>query len=146
MERPNRDEVRIKPRGELDLTAADRLEECLDQALPSAHRITVDLRGLTFMDCAGLSVLLDAHVRAPLYGVGFALIRGPRQIDRLLSAIGVDRAFEFTADDTGRPERAIRASASTPVQRAPFRLSGNWERENATVQMSRRAGTRRPAA
>lgn len=45
-------------RGELDLATAGRLEAAL--ADPTAERVRVDLRGLTFMDSTGVRTLLQA--------------------------------------------------------------------------------------
>jgi anti-anti-sigma factor len=46
--------------GELDLATAPELGDALESLDADA---TVDLSGVTFMDCAGLAVLLEAHER-----------------------------------------------------------------------------------
>jgi anti-anti-sigma factor len=51
-------------RGELDLCTRDRLRRAISSALKHQPRIlVVDLSGLDFIDCSGLSVLIWAHKR-----------------------------------------------------------------------------------
>jgi anti-anti-sigma factor len=48
--------------GELDMLTAPQLSHALDEALGAAPPVlVVDLSGVTFMDSAGLAVLLTAH-------------------------------------------------------------------------------------
>jgi anti-sigma B factor antagonist len=77
--------------GELDLASAPVLEEQLDRAdVSDAAVVVVDLRELDFMDSTGLHLLLKTHKRAQGLGRRFALVRGNKQIERLLSLTGVD--------------------------------------------------------
>lgn len=86
----------IRLSGELDLSNAPRLTGCLDDAFASARLVVVDLRHLTFMDSCGLGVLTRAHVRAHASERRLVLIRGPRQVDRLLEITGLDERLEIT--------------------------------------------------
>src|SRR4051794_33053138 len=55
------DELWVLPTGDLDLAAAPDLRESLSLALRSdARAIVIDLRGLDFLDSAGLRVLVEA--------------------------------------------------------------------------------------
>ena len=47
----------------------------------------VDLRELEFMDSTGLSILVRAHQRADENSQRFALVKGPQQVERLLSEV-----------------------------------------------------------
>lgn len=77
--------------GELDLASAPVLEEQLKRADEAeASVVLVDLRELDFMDSTGLHVVLKAHKRARERGRRFVLVRGSKQIERLLSLTGVD--------------------------------------------------------
>lgn len=84
--------------GELDLVAADRLARCLEHAIVNVRSVVVDLRGLAFMDSAGLGVLVRAQARATKTGCRLILVRGPLQIDRLLELTGLESRFEIRDD------------------------------------------------
>ena len=91
--------VVIEVRGELDLASSPALEQELERgAAAQAEVVIVDLRGLEFMDSTGLSVLVRAHQRASENGQRFGVVRGPQQVQRLLSLTGV--ADRLTLADT----------------------------------------------
>jgi anti-anti-sigma factor len=76
--------------GELDLASSPALEHELARGSAShAELVIVDLRGLEFMDSTGLSVLVRAHQRATENGQRFGVVKGPQQVQRLLSLTGV---------------------------------------------------------
>ena len=76
--------------GELDLASSPGLEQELERrATSGAELVVVDLRQLEFMDSTGLSVLVRAHQRATELGQRFAVVKGPQQVQRLLSLTGV---------------------------------------------------------
>lgn len=82
--------------GELDLASSMALEEELVRVTESdAAQVIVDLRELEFMDSTGLSTLVKAHQRAEEAGQRFALIRGPQQVQRLLTLTGVADRLEL---------------------------------------------------
>jgi len=97
-------QVRIVVRGELDLASAPALEEQLARAEEmAAPVIVVDLRELDFMDSTGLHVLLKAHQRTSKRGGQFVLVKGSRQIERLLRLTGVDERLTIvdSPEDVG---------------------------------------------
>jgi anti-sigma B factor antagonist len=76
--------------GELDLASSPALEQELERgAAAQAELVIVDLRNLEFMDSTGLSVLVRAHQRATENGQRFGVVKGPQQVQRLLSLTGV---------------------------------------------------------
>jgi anti-sigma B factor antagonist len=76
--------------GELDLASSPVLEEELDRAFHSETELVIlDLRQLEFMDSTGLSVLVRAHQAAEATGRRLCLVKGPPQVQRLLSLTGV---------------------------------------------------------
>jgi anti-sigma B factor antagonist len=94
----------VRVSGELDLASSPALEEELEQVGSSdATLVIVDLRELEFMDSTGLSVLIKAQQRAEDIGQRFAVVRGPQQVQRLLSLTGV--ADKLTLADT--PEELL---------------------------------------
>jgi anti-sigma B factor antagonist len=80
----------IAVRGELDLASSPALQEELDRVAGSdSELLIIDLRELDFMDSTGLSVLVRAHQRAEEQGRQLAMVKGPQQVQRLLSLTGV---------------------------------------------------------
>jgi anti-sigma B factor antagonist len=63
--------------GEFDLAGVGRVEDALDGVFraPSPSRVVVDLRGLTFLDAAGLRTVLRADERARAAAVELLVVR-----------------------------------------------------------------------
>lgn len=101
--------VTILARGELDIASAPqlrkRVRERLDQ-LPQA--LTIDLAGVTFLDCAGLSTLIWALNTARWAGVGFSVARPSRAVHRLLAL--TDTRDQFSIIGNGPAESRDRLS------------------------------------
>ena len=90
--------------GELDLASSPALQEELERATASeTPMLIIDLRELDFMDSTGLSVLVRAHQRIEEQGRQLAMVKGPQQVQRLLSLTGV--AYRLTLVDT--PEELL---------------------------------------
>lgn len=99
--------VLIGVSGELDLASSPELEQELERATASdLELLVIDLRKLEFMDSTGLSVLVRAHQRATQSGKRFAIVKGPQQVQRLLSLTGV--AERLTVVD--EPEELLAGS------------------------------------
>lgn len=93
--------------GELDLASSPALEQALERgAAAHADLVIVDLRELEFMDSTGLSVLVRAHQRSTESGQRFGVVRGPQQVERLLTLTGV--ADRLTLADS--PDELLTAS------------------------------------
>jgi len=78
--------------GELDLATSPTLEQqlaLLSGGSNSQEPLILDLRELEFIDSTGLGVLVRAHQRAQDLGRRFGVIRGRRQVQRLLALTGV---------------------------------------------------------
>jgi anti-sigma B factor antagonist len=82
---PAREVVRVKPVGELDLATvsvlADQVRELLEVGF---EQLVIDLRGLSFIDVAGLRLLLGLAHRARSEGWRLSLIQGSDPVRRLL--------------------------------------------------------------
>jgi anti-sigma B factor antagonist len=75
--------------GEIDLATAPQLRDAALRALAvGAGNLHLDLAGVTFMDSAGLHVLLATRRRAHLAGGHLALCGTSRCVDRLLELTG----------------------------------------------------------
>jgi len=81
--------------GELDLLTSPRFRQTLREAQLCAHMVVVDIRELTFMDCSGVHVLVEAAEKARRAGARLILTRGPAQIDRLFAIAHIDEEIEI---------------------------------------------------
>jgi anti-anti-sigma factor len=96
----------VVARGELDLRSAEELRELLHQ--PEAHAPTVilDLRGVTFIDSSGLSVIVGENRRAITEQFRFAVaVGGARAVQRLFELSGLVGTLAIVDD----PESVLRS-------------------------------------
>jgi anti-anti-sigma factor len=94
-----RDDVAIvQPRGELDLATVETLRAALD-GIKGAGRLVLDLRGLSFLDCAGLHLLVALHQRAQRDAFQLALLAPAPPADKPIKLLGLDQALPFAAPD-----------------------------------------------
>jgi anti-sigma B factor antagonist len=92
--------------GELDIATAPRLEQTLAQA--NAQRVVLDLRELTFTDSCGVHLIIDGTIRADESGRRLILVRGPSQVDRVLTLTGASEVLEIVdLDPLAPPVQAL---------------------------------------
>jgi anti-sigma B factor antagonist len=93
---PNRSEVVIAPKGELDLfttgTVAEQLHSLRDVGFVD---IVVDLRGLTFIDSTGIRLLLQESQAARNVGARLRLVHGPDAVRRAFELTGATSLLDF---------------------------------------------------
>ncbi|MFI2206534.1 STAS domain-containing protein [Streptomyces sp. NPDC020192] len=86
----------VELRGETDILTAPpigtRLDDLTAVALPD---LVVDLRAVSFIDCAGLGMLCRARNRAVQRQGRLGLVTDSNQILRVLSGAGLDGVFEI---------------------------------------------------
>ncbi|MBV9195326.1 MAG: STAS domain-containing protein [Solirubrobacterales bacterium] len=83
-------EVVLTLHGALDLASGPELERCLNEVLAQQHaRVLVDLNELTFVDSAGISVLIRAKKQAEERARRLLLRRPTAQVQRLFSVVGL---------------------------------------------------------
>lgn len=76
--------VRVRTIGELDLNTVPVLAaEIEDQREAGCSRMIIDLRGLTFLDCSGLRLLLDCYAESRQDGFTVAMVAAPPTVQRL---------------------------------------------------------------
>jgi len=86
----------VRPHGELDLATVDTLRAALD-GIETAPRLVLDLRGLSFIDCPGLHLLVALHRRAQRDGFQLTLVPPAPPADRAIRLSGLDHALPFAA-------------------------------------------------
>lgn len=76
--------------GQLDMASASELEQHLAEVLSQPHaRVMLDLNGLTFVDSAGVSVLIKAKQQAETNGRTLVLRRPTEQLERVFALVGL---------------------------------------------------------
>jgi len=84
----------VEIRGEIDVQSAPGLrDELLRVIRRHGPQLALDLAGVTFMDCAGLNVLLATRRRAQLEEGSVRIIRASPRVLRTISLLGLERAF-----------------------------------------------------
>lgn len=86
--------VWVQAIGELDIAGAPYLERMLDQAQIRSRLVVLDLEDLTFIDIAGLHVIVAASTYARLAGQRLIVLRLPEQVTQLLELTGTANAIE----------------------------------------------------
>jgi anti-anti-sigma factor len=103
-----RDAAWVRVAGELDLATAPQLKQTLRVAELRARRVVLDLRELTFIDCAGINAILEASNHARQADGQLVLVRGPLHVDRLFTLTGTSDALEIIdLDPVSPPVQAL---------------------------------------
>ncbi|MCQ8835816.1 STAS domain-containing protein [Streptomyces malaysiensis] len=92
------DSCRVAVWGELDLVTAGDVRQTLQDAVGENRVVIIDLAGLTFCDCTGLSALLAAARTAQASDVELRLCAIPCFLARILRLSGTRNAFTIEED------------------------------------------------
>jgi anti-sigma B factor antagonist len=84
--------------GDVDQASSGPLWDQLRPAITPATRIVVDCDGITFLDSAGLRVLVHAKHQANAHGSHFVLANPAPIVCRILDLAGVAETFTTTFD------------------------------------------------
>jgi len=89
------DAVVLRLTGVLGSESEGRFMRVLDGlGLDGDKRVVADLEGLTFIDSAGLRLILEARSRCEGAGAGFAIVPGKGQVGRAFEIAGLDKELE----------------------------------------------------
>ena len=92
--RPDRERVIVAVSGELDVASVKALKAALDELRDTGwNSVALDLRGLTFIDSSGLSLLLHAQRAARREHAAFAIVDGSPALARVLEIAGLEHHF-----------------------------------------------------
>jgi anti-sigma B factor antagonist len=93
---PERDAIRVRPIGSLDLATVPVLEQQLEDLREAGfQRLIVDLGGLYFLDSTGLRLALKWHVAAQRDGFEIGFAPGPAEVQRVFEIAGVTEHVTF---------------------------------------------------
>jgi anti-anti-sigma factor len=88
--------MRVRPLGEIDLSTVGGLRSKIDECVAAGwERVVLDLRGVTFMDCTGLHLVLDADAAARAAGWELVIVEGPRAVQRVFELTGLRDSLPF---------------------------------------------------
>jgi anti-anti-sigma factor len=77
--------------GEIDLATIGALEAEVQAALAEDGALVLDLREVTFIDSAGLRLVLETSRKA----APFSVVRGPREVQRVFGLVGLDERLDM---------------------------------------------------
>jgi anti-sigma B factor antagonist len=93
---PERDAVRVRAIGSLDMATAPVLEQELEELREAGfRRLIVDLGGLSFMDSTGLKLALKWHGAARQDGFEIRFAPGPPAVRRVFELTGMTEHVPF---------------------------------------------------
>ena len=95
---PGTEEAVVVPAGELDAGSATELDRTVrDLRAGGAEALVLDLRALTFVDSAGLRLLLSMRNDAKRDGHDLTLIPGSREVQRVFELTATRTLFDWRA-------------------------------------------------
>jgi anti-sigma B factor antagonist len=102
--------------GEIDISSCPAIRRFLMAAISGGNvHLAVDMSGVTFIDAAGIGVLVAAANRARVAGGGLSLLAPARQVRRLLGIVLLDPLRPLASDRTfASPERDPSHFPSSP--------------------------------
>jgi anti-anti-sigma factor len=93
---PERDAVRVRPVGEIDLSTVGRIRSQLDDLRDAGfRRVILDLRATTFLDSTGLRLCIDFQADSAADGTEFAIAPGPPAVQRAFQVAGLTARLPF---------------------------------------------------
>jgi len=89
-------EAVVAVRGDVDLETAGLLQAVVDRVADAGHRLVLDVGGVTFLDSAGLAVLIGAHQRLERDRQPAVELRdAPSQVRQVVRHAGLDHIIRF---------------------------------------------------
>jgi anti-anti-sigma factor len=96
------DSVVVVPAGEIDLATVDPVRDELDAAGDEAGLVVLDLRAVTFIDSAGIRLILEGTRTLAAAGGELVVVPGPAEVQRVFDLVGLDgrvRTIERPPDE-----------------------------------------------
>lgn len=90
--------VVLRVDGDLDIVGAtEALKRLLGLDLRRGDELVLDLSHVRFMDSTGVRLVLQARDHAVRHRAGFAVVRGPQAVMRVLELVGLEDQLEIVA-------------------------------------------------
>jgi anti-sigma B factor antagonist len=91
------DAIVVAPAGEIDLATVVALETEIEAATSVTDTLVLDLRDVTFIDSAGLRLVLQSSRAFER----FSVVRGPREVQRGFDLVGLDDRLTMLDEPPG---------------------------------------------
>jgi len=85
----------VEVTGELDMATVEEVRAALDSMIRTKRSITLDLRGLEFIDSSGLHLIAEVDAMARRDGFNFTVVKGPERVQRIFRISGVEDHLVF---------------------------------------------------
>ena len=82
--------VVVSPIGEIDLATIDAVRQQLDAARATTTLVYLDLREVTFIDSAGIRLIVEGARDFDANGGELVVVRGPVAVQRVFDLVGLD--------------------------------------------------------
>jgi anti-sigma B factor antagonist len=93
---PERERVRVRPIGEMDIATVPVVEAHLNELTAAGStQVTLDLRAVSFLDSTGLRMILEWDARSRADGFAFSLVAGPPAVQRLFDLTDTTTRLAF---------------------------------------------------
>ena len=90
----------VRLRGELDVMSSDSLRKALEAILDAEPMpVVVDMSGLSFADCGGMSVLIGLRKHLAAHGHEVTVTAPQPIVRRMLALTGMDTLFRLGEDE-----------------------------------------------
>jgi anti-anti-sigma factor len=97
----------VQVAGELDLATSPQFRRTLGEAQRAVRLVVLDLRELCFIDSSGVHVILDADSDAQREEGRLLIVRGPAQVDRMLTLTEVGKQVMLFDLPPAEPAQAL---------------------------------------
>ena len=91
------DAIVVAPAGEIDLATIDIVEASIQAAIAETDTLVLDLRDVSFIDSAGVRLVLETSRDVP----HFSVVRGPREVQRVFGLVGLDERLTILDEPPG---------------------------------------------
>jgi anti-sigma B factor antagonist len=116
---PQREAVRIRPVGELDIATVPAVDDQLAELQSVGFsQLTLDLRAVPFLDSTGLRLILEWDARSRLDGFAFSVVPGPPAVQRLFDLTGATERIAFCDGSCAPSGRSATGPPGFPAFRA----------------------------
>lgn len=88
----------MSARGDIDLSTLAEAVGALDEVRGGARLLVLDLSEVGFMDTSGLRLVIEEQRRAAEGSYRFAVVRGPRRVQRLFEIAGLEGKQDLFVD------------------------------------------------
>ncbi len=96
-----KDTLLVQIGGELDILAADRIRQEIDRVMQARkiQKLILDLEEISFMDSAGLGVILGRYKKISAVGGKMYIVRAHPGIRKILELAGVHKLVTLCQDE-----------------------------------------------